>query len=222
MVGGLSSFINSNSCSSSTFGEPIFSTSTNSRISREVKLQCKSSVVKRSEGTNSVVNRKPDAVQREGSNITYPSIDYNFRCLFSVLRGERSLSGTENKTPMDSRGTEKPYNILEPKVAKLAILTFTCMHPKLRSIHLQMDNTAGLPYKVRMGGTRNKVVSDTSNDNTCYWKRLLWVVEIATVECFGYSGNLGFESRSRFSVAVYEGLKRMETKTTDFLKYSAV
>lgn len=69
---------------------------------------------------------------------------------------------------MDSRGTEKPYNILEPKVAKLAILTFTCMHPKLRSIHLQMDNTAGLPYKVRMGGTRNKVVSDTSNDNTCY------------------------------------------------------
>ena len=69
---------------------------------------------------------------------------------------------------MDSRGTEKPYNILEPKVAKLAILTFTCMHPKLRSIHLQMDNTADLPYNVRMGGTRNKVVSDTSNDNTCY------------------------------------------------------
>lgn len=65
-----------------------------------------------------------------------------------MLRGERILSGTENKTPMDSRGTEKPYNILEPKVAKLAILAFTCIHPKLRSIHLQMDNTAGLPYKV--------------------------------------------------------------------------
>ena len=79
-----SSFING--CSSSTFAVPIFITSTNSRVSREEKLQCTGSVIKRSEGGNSVVDRKPDAVQRESSNLTSPPTQL-------IITSDASLQG---------------------------------------------------------------------------------------------------------------------------------
>ena len=111
MIDRLSS-INSNSCSSSTFSVLIFSTSTNSRVRRKAKIQCTNSVIRRNERENSVVNRKPDAAQREGSNLTSHSIDQNFTCLSSVLGDGGSLLGTNNGRSIDSRGTEKPYKYI--------------------------------------------------------------------------------------------------------------
>ena len=58
------SFINNNSCSSTTFAVPIFTTSTNSRVSREATFHCTGSVIRRGEGGNSVVDKKPKAVLR--------------------------------------------------------------------------------------------------------------------------------------------------------------
>ena len=53
------------------------------------------------------------------------------------------------------------------------------MHPKLKSIHLQMDNIAGLPYKVKMGVIHNKVSSDISKET---WEHLLLKEMIITAE----------------------------------------
>ena len=59
--------------------------STNSRVSIEVKFQCMGSVIQKSEAGHSVVDRKPDAVQKDNSNVTSPSTDHNLRCLSSGL-----------------------------------------------------------------------------------------------------------------------------------------
>ena len=100
-----SSFISSNSCTSSTFAVPIFTTSINSRVIREAKFQGTGSFVRRNEGGKSLVDRKLDVVQREISNLTSPSNDHNFRHLSSGLVG--SLSGTNNRRSIDSSGTKK-------------------------------------------------------------------------------------------------------------------
>ena len=171
------SFINSNSCSSSTFAVPIFATSTNSRVSREEKLQCTGSVIKRSEGGNSVVDIKPDAVQRETSNLTSPSIDHNFRCLSSGLGAASQGQTTEG--PWTAEEQKHHINILELKAAKLAILTFIRMHPEVKSIHLQTDDIVGLSYIVKMGGTHNKVLSDISKE---IWDFLLLKEITITIE----------------------------------------
>lgn len=55
-----SSFVNSNSCFSSPLAVPIFLASTNSRVTRKTKFQCKSNVIIRSEKVNSLVDRKLD------------------------------------------------------------------------------------------------------------------------------------------------------------------
>ena len=45
-------------------------------------------------------------------------------------------------------------NILEPRAAKLAIITF-CRYQKDLAVHVQMDNQETIGYLVKMGGTRN-------------------------------------------------------------------
>ena len=51
--------------------------------SREAKFRYTGSVIRRSEKGNSVVDRKPDVVQRH--NINFPLTDHNFKCLSSGL-----------------------------------------------------------------------------------------------------------------------------------------
>ena len=45
-------------------------------------------------------------------------------------------------------------NMLEPRAAKFAIITF-CRYQKDLAVHVQMDNQETLGYLVKLGGTRN-------------------------------------------------------------------
>ena len=67
---------------------------------------------------------------------------------------------------------EKKYhtNILELRAAKYAILTFTCLYPTAKTIHIKMDNIVALSYLVKMGGTRNQSLVQISKK---IWEYLL-------------------------------------------------
>ena len=158
--------VNSNSYSSSASLVPSLATPTNFRTSGETEFSCTHSPVRRSEGRNSVVDRKSDVAQGESNNISTSSTSYNFWRLHARVRG--SLSRTKNH-----------INILELKAAQLAILTFTYMHPQVHSIHLQTDNMVALSYIVKMGGTHSKVLSDISKE---IWDYLLSKGITITVE----------------------------------------
>ena len=120
MIDRLSS-INSNSCSSRTFSVLIFSTSTNSRVRRKAKVQCTNSVTRRNERENSVVYRKPDAAQREGSNLTSHSIDQNFTCLSSVLGDGGSLLGTNHINIFELKAGQIGYFNIYPYAPKIKV-----------------------------------------------------------------------------------------------------
>ena len=75
------------------------------------------SVIRRSEGGNSFVDRKPDAFQRESSNLISTLIDHNFRYLSSMLGA--SLSGTNNRSSMDIKGTQKSYKYTRAETTQI-------------------------------------------------------------------------------------------------------
>ena len=56
--------------------------------------------------------------------------------------------------------------MLELKVAKFAMMTFTKMFPTTKTIHLQMDNIVVLSNLLKMGG-HNKILSDLRNLGLC-------------------------------------------------------
>ena len=64
-----STLVNGNSYSFSGSSVPSFATPTNFRTSEETEFSCTHSPVRRSEGRNSVVDRKSDVVQGESNNI---------------------------------------------------------------------------------------------------------------------------------------------------------
>ena len=99
--------VNSKSYSSSASLVPSFATSTNVRTSGETEFSCTHSPVRRSEGRNSVVDRKFDVVQRGTNNISTSSTSYNFGRFHARVGG--SLSRTNNRGSVDTRGTEKSY-----------------------------------------------------------------------------------------------------------------
>ena len=53
---------------------------------------------------------------------------------------------------------------------KYAILTFSPLHPKAQSIHIQLDSIVALSYLVKMEGTRNKSLTVLSKE---IWDYLL-------------------------------------------------
>ena len=202
-----SSFINSNSCSSSTFAVLIFATSTNSRVSREEKLQCTGSVIKRSVGGNSVVDRKPDAVQRESSNLTSPSVDHNFRCLSSDFGC--NLSGTNHRRPMDSRGTKTPYKYTGAEGSQIGYFNIYPYAPKSKVNSLTNGQYCGSAIYSQNGGNPQQSLNG-------HKQRDLGLLATERDHNYCRVPTWSFESRSRFPVAVYEGLEQMETKTPDF------
>ena len=82
-----SALVNSNSCSSSASSVPSFATPTNIRTSGETEFSCTHNSVRRSEGINSVVDRKFDVVQGESNNISISSTSYNFGRLHARVGG---------------------------------------------------------------------------------------------------------------------------------------
>ena len=57
-------------------------------------------------------------------------------------------------------------NILEPRAAKFAVLTF-CRYKKDLAVHVEIDNQAALAYLVKMGGTRNLLLIQEAKE---IWK----------------------------------------------------
>jgi len=54
-------------------------------------------------------------------------------------------------------------NILEMKAAKFALMTFVLRFPRVKAVHLQMDNMVALAYLSKMGGTKNQLLTLLSN-----------------------------------------------------------
>ena len=95
-----------------------------------------------------------------------------------VIAPDASLRGwgafcQGQKTGGPWRALEKKYhiNVLESYAVKYAVLTFTCMYPKGKSIHIQMDKIVALSYLVKLrGGTQNKTLITLSKENGgIYW-----------------------------------------------------
>ena len=102
--------------------------------------------------------------------------------------------------------------MLELKVAKFAMMTFTKMFPTAKTIHLQMDNIVVLSDLLKMGG-HNKILSDLRNLGLCPSK---WDHNYCRV----FIGNPEFECRS--AVKIHIGLEWMEIKPNSFRKIEKV
>ena len=162
--------VNSNSYSSSASSVPSFATPTNFRTSGETEFSCTHSPVRRSEGRNSVVDRKFDVVQGESNNISTSSTSYNFGRLHA--RVGAACQGQTTGGPWTLEEQKNHINILELKAAQLAILTFTYMHPQVHSIHLQTDNMVALSYIVKMGGPTTKFCQTSARrSGTIYYPK---------------------------------------------------
>ena len=61
-------------------------------------------------------------------------------------------------------------NILQLRLAKYAILTFTRLYPTAKTIHIKMHNIVALSYLVNMGSTRNQLLVQISKET---WEYLL-------------------------------------------------
>ena len=66
--------------------------------------------------------------------------------------------------PWTSQEKKDHINVLELRAVKYAILTFSRLHPKSQSIHIQMDSIIVLSYLVKMRGTRNKYLTVLSQE----------------------------------------------------------
>ena len=71
---------------------------------------------------------------------------------------------------------KKNINVFKLKAAKYEIWTFTQLNTLAKSIIGQMDNTVALPYLIKLGVTKNKVLSHLSKDIwDIYLKRGSWI-----------------------------------------------
>ena len=77
------------------------------QIRGEREFSCMHSPVRCSESRNSVVDRKFDVAQGESNNISTSLTSYNFGRLHARVGG--SLSKTNNRESVDTRGTEKSF-----------------------------------------------------------------------------------------------------------------
>ena len=82
-----------------------------------------------------------------------PSNNIN-RCFIGRLKG--LLRKSKDRGPWTSQENKDHVNVLELRAVKHAILTFSRLHPKAQSIHIQMDSIVALSYLAKMGGTQNK------------------------------------------------------------------
>ena len=78
--------------------------------------------------------------------------------------------GQKTGGPWTSQEKKDHINVLELRAVKYAILTFSRLHPKAQSIHIQMDSIVALSYLAKMGGTRNKSLTVLSKE---IWDYLL-------------------------------------------------
>ena len=100
--------------------------------------------------------------------------------MYASLQGlGEACQAQTTRGPWTEEKKKNHTNIPELKTAKLAILTFTHMHPEVKSIHLQIDNIVVLSYILKIGRTHNKVLSGISKE---IWGYLLLKEIRITVE----------------------------------------
>ena len=78
--------------------------------------------------------------------------------------------------------------------ADLAVKTFTRLHPQARNVHLMLDNKTALTYLIKMGGTKNKALTEISKS---LWDYLLSRETILTTEYLPSKLNIEADYQSR-------------------------
>ena len=123
------------------------------------------------------MDQKLDVIQRESNDYTSCPIGHSFRA--SLQGWGAACQGLTAGGPWAAEDQKDHINILELKTAKLAIFTFTFMHPLLKLIHSQMDNIVDLSHKVKTEKTHSKILSDISKE---IWEYLVLKGITITVE----------------------------------------
>ena len=102
--------------------------------------------------------------------------------------------GQKTGGPWTSQEKKDHINVLELRAVKYAILTFSRLHPKSQSIHIQMDSIIVLSYLVKMRGTRNKYLTVLSQE---IWGSLLSKEITITAEYLPGLLNVEADTQSR-------------------------
>ena len=102
--------------------------------------------------------------------------------------------GQKTGGPWTSQEKKDHINVLELRAVKYAILTFSRLHPKGQSIHIQMDSIVVLSYLVKMRGTRNKYLTVLSQE---IWDYLLSKEITITAEYLPGLLNVEADTQSR-------------------------
>ena len=126
-----------------------------------------------------------------------------------LFRVGGSFSGTNNRRPMDSRGTKTPYKYTGAEGSQIGYFNIYPYAPRSKVNSLTNGRYCGsVIYSQNGGNPQQSLIGHKQRD----------LGLLATERDHNYCRvpTWGFESRSRFPVAVYEGLERMETKTADF------
>ena len=66
---------------------------------------------------------------------------------------EAYCQGQKTGGPWTSQGKKDHIDVLELRAVSYAILTFSRLHPKAQSIHIQMESIVALSYLVKRGDT---------------------------------------------------------------------
>ena len=199
--------VNSNSYSSSASSVPSFATPTNFRTSGETEFSCTHSPVRRSEGRNSVVDRKFDVVQGESNNISTSSTSYNFGRLHARVGG--SLSRTNNRGSVDTRGTEKSYKHIRAEGSSVGNF----------DVHLYASTSTFNTFANRQYGG-SFLYSENGGDPQQSFVRHqqgdlgLFIIQRDHNYC--RTPSWSSQSGGRSTVSIKGGFKRMEAKTECF------
>ena len=102
--------------------------------------------------------------------------------------------GQKTGGPWTSQEKKDHINVLELRAVKYAILTFSRLHLKGQSIHIQMDSIVVLSYLVKIRGTRNKYLTVLSKK---IWDYLLSKEITITAEYLPGLLNVEADTQSR-------------------------
>ena len=143
----------------------------------------------------SLVGKKSETKKWEVFSDHKTPKSYSLSCIVEKLGA--FCQGQMAQESWEKLDVKKHKNMLELKVAKFAMMTFTKMFPTAKTIHLQIDNIVVLSNLLKMGG-HNKILSDLRNLGLCPSK---WDHNYCRV----FIGNPEFECRS--AVKIHIGLE---------------
>ena len=137
-------------------------------VDRE-KLRFSHNVDRRAEGKTEMMCSKPPSNERKDLSLDFTTTS-NITSDASLKRSRAFCQGQKSRRPWRALEKKDHIYVLELKAAKYAIFSFTCMYPKVKSIHIQIDNIVSLSYVIKIGGKQNKTLITLSKE---IWEYLL-------------------------------------------------